>query len=107
MGELVRRTSLFVPINKPDFVEKAWTRGADAIILDLEDSIPEPEKARARRLVRESLPVVARGGADVIVRINKPYAEEDLGESVWPGLGCVMLPKAEAARTRKIEIRSE
>lgn len=97
MAELVRRTSLFVPVNKPDFVERAWTRGADAIILDLEDSIPEPEKAPARKLVRDSIPLVARGGADVLVRINKDHMDADLEAAVWPGLACIMFPKAETA----------
>ena len=97
MEDLVRRTSLFVPINKRDFVEKAGLRGADAIILDLEDSIPDPEKENARTLVRESVPVVARGGADVIVRINKRSVAEDLDASIWPGVACIMFPKAETA----------
>lgn len=98
MAELVRRTSLFVPVNKRDFVERAWTRGADAIILDLEDSIPEPEKAGARKLIRESIPMAARGGAAVLVRINKEHLEADLDASVWRGLTCVMYPKAESAQ---------
>src|SRR3970282_451743 len=97
MEDLVRRTSLFVPINKRDFVEKAGLRGADAIILDLEDSIPDPEKENARTLVRESVPVVARGGADVLVRINKDSVAEDLDASIWPGVACIMFPKAETA----------
>ena len=97
MGELVRRTSLFVPVNKPRFVETAWTRRADAIILDLEDSVPGPEKANARALVRDSIPIVAKGGADVLVRMNKDQIEDDLEASVWPGLACIMLPKAETA----------
>jgi citrate lyase subunit beta/citryl-CoA lyase len=82
-------------VNKRDFVERAWTRGADAIILDLEDSIPDPEKAPSRRLIRESIPIVARGGGDVLVRINKGSMDEDLDASVWPGLTCIMYPKAE------------
>lgn len=97
MGELVRRTSLFVPANKPRFVETAWTRRADAIIIDLEDSIPGREKASARVQVRDSVPIVAKGGADVIVRVNKDQLEADLEAVVWPGLACIMLPKAETA----------
>ena len=33
--KLVRRSKLFVPVNRENFVAKAWTRGADCIILDL------------------------------------------------------------------------
>ena len=40
-----RRSSLILPVNVPRFVEKAALRGADAIVLDLEDSVPPAEKA--------------------------------------------------------------
>jgi citrate lyase subunit beta/citryl-CoA lyase len=44
--------------------------------------------------------VCVRGGADIEVRINKPYglAEADLDACVWPGLDTVRFPKAESAR---------
>jgi citrate lyase beta subunit len=70
--EPVRRSSSIMPVNQPRFVEKASLRGADAIVLDLEDSVPPAEKGRARPLVKDAIPVAARGGADVFVRINKP-----------------------------------
>ena len=44
----VWRSLLFVPVNVDRFVKKAHTRGADAIQLDLEDSIPPSEKDSAR-----------------------------------------------------------
>jgi citrate lyase subunit beta/citryl-CoA lyase len=97
---LVRRSALFVPVNVPRFVESAWTRDADACILDLEDSIPPAEKAAARTRVRAAIAACARGGADIEVRINKPYAlaVEDLDAAVWPGLDAIHFPKAESAR---------
>ena len=52
------RSMLFVPVTRDKFVATAHTRGADAIILDLEDSVPESEKARARTLV----PAAAEAG---------------------------------------------
>ena len=48
------RSMLFVPTNVKKFVESAPTRGADAYILDLEDSIPVSEKADSRSMVREA-----------------------------------------------------
>ena len=45
-----RRSSLILPVNVPRFVEKAGGRGADAVVLDLEDSVAPAEKAAARRL---------------------------------------------------------
>jgi len=97
---LVRRSVLILPVNVPKFVQKAYARGADAIELDLEDSVPSAEKAAARAMVRDALCHCAKGGADVVVRINKPYAMalHDLDACVWPGLDAVHFPKAESAR---------
>ena len=99
MNGFVRRSSLIFPVNVPRFVEKAYTRGADCVIMDLEDSVPEAEKRSARALVKGSIPVVGKGGGDVAVRINRPFEEarRDLEASVWPGLTCVALPKVESA----------
>ncbi len=93
-----RRSSLILPINIPRFVDRAHTRGADAVVLDLEDSVPAAEKASARKLVKESLPLVARGGAEVMVRINNDPAlmQEDVDASVHPGLDGLSIPKAES-----------
>lgn len=96
---LVRRSTLILPVNVPRFVEKAHLRDADAVMLDLEDAVPPPEKASARRLVREAIPRVARGGAEVFVRVNhdSSHLGEDLAASVWPGLDGICLPKTESA----------
>jgi citrate lyase subunit beta/citryl-CoA lyase len=95
--KLVRRSKLFVPVNRDKFVAKAWTRGADCIILDLEDAIAPSDKASARKLVKDVIPIVNKGGADVQVRFNREYEEEDLAAIVVPGLGGVMIPKPESA----------
>lgn len=94
---LVRRSKLFVPVNRDKFVAKAWTREADCIILDLEDAIAPSDKASARKLVKDVIPIVNKGGADVQVRINREYEEEDLGAILVPGLDGVMIPKPESA----------
>jgi citrate lyase subunit beta/citryl-CoA lyase len=93
--EIVRRSSLIMPVNQPRFVDKAYLRGADAIVLDLEDSVPPAEKGRARTMVKEAIPVAARGGADVFVRINKPVEMmvEDLEAAIHPGLTGLALPR--------------
>lgn len=93
---MVNRCTLFVPVNNPRFVDKAWTRGADAIILDLEDSVPMSEKSKARNLVRETIPKVGKGGASVFVRINKEFIEADLRAAIWPGISRVIQPKVES-----------
>ncbi len=95
-GTLVRRSKLYVPVNREKFVVKAWTRGADCIILDLEDSIAPADKASARKMVNTVLPLVQKGGADVQVRINREYEKADLDAIVMPGLASVMIPKCES-----------
>ena len=93
----VRRAQLMFPINIPRFVEKAWTRTTDAIALDLEDAVPPEEKATARALVKETIPIVAKGGAEVAVRVNKPLYKEDIEACIWPGFKYIWFPKAESA----------
>jgi citrate lyase subunit beta/citryl-CoA lyase len=105
-----RRSSLILPVNVPRFVEKAWTRGADAVVLDLEDSVPSAEKASARALVPGSLAVAGRGGAEVLVRVNNDPAllVDDIEGAVHPGLDGLSIPKAEsAAQIRDIVARIE
>ena len=94
-----RRSSLILPLNVRRFVEKAYVRGADAIVLDLEDSVPTQEKASARKLVRDSLAFAGRGGAEVLVRVNNDPAllADDIDASVHPGLDGLSIPKAESA----------
>jgi len=95
-----RRSSLILPVNVPRFVERAYTRGADAIVLDLEDSVPTREKASARALVRASLAVAGRGGAEVLVRVNNDAGllADDIDASVHPGLDGLAIPKAESGQ---------
>jgi citrate lyase subunit beta/citryl-CoA lyase len=105
-----RRSSLILPVNVPRFVEKAYRRGADAVVLDLEDSVPAQEKTSARALVREALAVAGRGGAEVLVRVNNDPAllADDIAAAVHPGLDGLAIPKAEsAAHIREIVARIE
>jgi len=94
---LIRRSNLIVPITNPRFVSRAWRHNADAITLDLEDSVLDTRKAEARALVHEAIGQVGQGAAEVFVRVNKPFAHADIEASVWPGLHGVMLPGVETA----------
>jgi citrate lyase subunit beta/citryl-CoA lyase len=95
----VWRSMLYVPATSEKFIEKAHERGADAIKIDLEDAVAPQEKPRARTLVRDAAKLVAKGGADVLVRINRPMrmAVADLEASVWPEVQGLVLPKVESA----------
>src|SRR5688572_32865638 len=68
----VCRSILYVPGNVPKFIDKAHERGADCILVDLEDSVTVAEKPTARAMLPETMKKVVRGGADVAVRINRP-----------------------------------
>src|SRR5688572_16733866 len=97
MNNRVARVSMFVTPTNPRFIDKAWTRGGDVYILDIEDSIAPAEKERCRSLIRESIHKASKGGASIYVRINKPFVDADLPAAVWPGVDRIMLPKAESA----------
>jgi len=94
----VWRSLLFVPVTAKRFVDGAARRGADAIILDLEDSVAPSEKEHARALVPEAAATVSRGGADVVVRINRPLrlAVRDIEAAVGPQVLALALPKVDS-----------
>jgi citrate lyase subunit beta/citryl-CoA lyase len=89
------RSLMFVPVLAERFIAKAHTRGADALILDLEDSIIPSKKAEARAAIAAAVPRVSQNGADVVVRINRPLelAVPDIEAAVMPGVSALMLPK--------------
>ncbi len=97
MNNRVARCVMFVTPTNPRFIDKAWTRGGDVYILDIEDSIAPAEKQRCRTLIRESIQKANKGGASIYVRINKPFVDADLPYAVWPGVDRIMLPKTESA----------
>jgi citrate lyase subunit beta / citryl-CoA lyase len=93
------RSMMIVPVNVEKFVAKAHSRGADAIILDLEDSITPPEKAAARGMVADAVRQCRGHGADILVRINRPLelAVRDIETVVSQDVAALMLPKVESA----------
>ena len=95
----VWRSLMYVPVNVEKFIDKAHTRGADVIQLDLEDAVPPAEKANARKLVEKNAARVRRGGADVVVRINQPLslAVRDLEHSICPDVDGIAITKADSA----------
>jgi citrate lyase subunit beta/citryl-CoA lyase len=104
----VWRSLLFVPVNVDKYVEKAHTRGADCIQLDLEDSVPSAEKAAARKLIPAAAKRVRRAGADVVVRINYDLAEADLQASICEDVDAIALPKTQSVdHVRRVDAMIE
>ena len=97
---MVLRTLLFVPGNQGRRIEKARLVAADALILDLEDSVPPAEKDSARQMVATSLEGLASVGREVFVRTNSlstPYIVPDIKAVVCGGIRGILLPKSESA----------
>lgn len=81
-------------------MSKAFESGADAVIFDLEDSVPVSAKAEARALVAHAIDraAAAASGPLVTVRVNAVATgllEDDLRAIVRPGLAAIFVPKAE------------
>lgn len=94
------RSLLFVPGDRPERMRKALGYGADALILDLEDSVALAGKEAARATVAEFLNEAAGSQVALFVRINPldaGLADGDL-DAVLPGRPTgIVLPKAEGA----------
>lgn len=93
------RSLLFVPGDRESFLASASERGADALILDLEDGVAAGRKIVARENVTAAISALSARGADVLVRINDALrlAVADLDAVIVPGLHTVVVPKAESA----------
>jgi citrate lyase subunit beta/citryl-CoA lyase len=93
------RSLLYVPANRPRFIDKAHSRGADAVILDLEDSVPARERDAARAALPASIEQAGASGADVLVRVNSTGGdlESDLSALASCLPRALILPKVECA----------
>jgi citrate lyase subunit beta/citryl-CoA lyase len=93
------RSMLYIPVTSERFVAKAHTRGADALILELEDGVAPSEKERARGLIADAAATVGQAGADVLVRVNRPWrlAVRDIEAVIGPNVRGLVLPKIESA----------
>lgn len=86
---------LYVPANVPRFVAKSATAGADAVVLDLEDSVPLAEKTAAREGLGQAIATAGAGGAAVLVRVNRPLdlAVADVLAAASGGAAGILLSK--------------
>ncbi len=93
------RSTLFVPGHRAAWIEKAVGYGADALILDLEDSVPDQEKAAARPITKAGIKALkAKGQPAVNVRVNgfaTGLTLDDLEGVLCPELDGITLPKVE------------
>ena len=94
------RTWLFAPGNHPRKVEKVFTVGADAVVLDLEDAVALEQKTATRATVVEALKTRPKRASRGYIRVNAIDTElcyGDLQEVIGPWLDGILLPKVESA----------
>jgi len=90
------RGLLIMRANRADMLAKALSYGADALIFDLEDSVPLAEKPKARELAREYIEK-HKANNSIYVRVNSietGMLQDDLEAVGGDGLAGVKLPKA-------------
>lgn len=91
------RSLLFLPATANHLLAKATDRGADALVMDLEDAVPPDRKAAARPMARAAIAQLAARGATVLLRVNSEpdLWQLDLLDMPLQHLAAVMLPKVE------------
>jgi citrate lyase subunit beta / citryl-CoA lyase len=92
--EKIYRSYLFVPGSRPDRFAKAFSAGADAVIIDLEDAVPPQQKAEARSAAAAWL----SQGKPTFIRVNDvttTWFRDDVAICSLPAVAGVVLPKAE------------
>lgn len=102
------RSLLFVPPLNDRLVNRASTRGADAIVLDLEAAVPPERKEEARGHLKSIVPALRGAGATVAVRIN-PLDREglvDIEAAMATGPDIIVLPRATPASTAQAAAES-
>jgi citrate lyase subunit beta/citryl-CoA lyase len=90
------RSLLFVPGDRPERMEKALTLGADALILDLEDSVAPDAKPMARDQIAEAVAARGFGRREIIIRINNldsPWWQDDLAMAAAAQPDGILVPK--------------
>jgi len=97
-----RRSVLYMPGSNARALEKGRTLGADALILDIEDSIAPEAKAEARSGIASALAEGGYGPREIAIRVNSldsDWGTEDLRAVAVMGADAVVLPKVENAET--------
>jgi citrate lyase subunit beta/citryl-CoA lyase len=90
------RSLIFVPGNNSRFLEKAKSLQADIVCFDLEDSVPDNEKVKARKFIKSALKSRKLYESSIFVRTNSPSSGKipsDLKEIVQKGIDGIVIPK--------------
>jgi len=110
----LKRSMLYIPGHNTKFLERANQTDADSVILDLQESVPESNKQKARELVKELLMEEDFGSIERTVRVNlldSKYVEEDIKAMVEAQPDALIIPKThsglEIRRVEKLLVKYE
>ncbi|MGE0627027.1 MAG: CoA ester lyase [Hyphomicrobiaceae bacterium] len=95
-----RRSALYMPATNARALEKAKTLAADAIIIDLEDSIAPERKAEARTQAIAAVKGGGYGRRELVIRLNGPstsWFDADVAAAVAAAPDAILIPKIESA----------
>jgi citrate lyase subunit beta/citryl-CoA lyase len=94
-ARVLPRSFLYVPANRTDLFEKGVAGPADALVIDLEDAVPVPEKAAARSALAAWLDGrhARASGPELWVRVSPDFLADDLDAAVRPGVTGIFLAK--------------
>ena len=97
MSILVRRSNLLIPATQTRMLRLGWKHNADAVTIDLQDSISPMEIRAARKVLRDAVAQMSKGGAEVFVRVNARSMYADCAAAVCAELSGIVLPGVESA----------
>ncbi len=98
----LRRTMLMTPGNRPERIKKALTYQCDALVIDLEDSIPAAQKEAARQITSETIRSLTGAKQEICVRINgldSAHGMADLRALPLSLIDSLMVPKVESSQS--------
>lgn len=93
-----RRSWLIAPASKPARIEAASRAGADVVVIDLYEFVPDQDHAAAREAMKAAIERAKTGGSEVFAQIGPSAIESDVAAAVWPGLAGVIVSRAGTAQ---------
>ncbi|KSV58290.1 aldolase/citrate lyase family protein [Acetivibrio ethanolgignens] len=97
----LRRTMMFLNVQKPGLIKDPYIYKPDSIMLDLEDAVAQNQKDAARFSLYHALQEIDYRGVERVVRINAldtPYWREDVRVCVAGGCDAIRIPKTESGQ---------
>ena len=102
MAARPRRSVLYTPASNPKALAKARALAAEAIIIDLEDSVAPDHKTAARASAVATIKAAGFGGREVVLRVNgahTPWGAEDFAAAIAAAPDAILLPKVDGPET--------